>query len=49
MNSSTYKILNHLSDTINNLYGYVKLEGSNFGEPSINSGPCGPFANAFLH
>jgi hypothetical protein len=30
------------------LYGYVQIAGDNFGEPAINSGPCGPFANAFL-
>lgn len=24
-------------------------EGSNFGEPVMNSGPCGPFANVFFH
>lgn len=28
--------------------GYVEIPGDNFGEPAINSGPCGPFANAFL-
>ncbi len=42
-------MLNELSAAINNLYGYVNLEGDNYGEPSINSGPCGPFANAFFH
>jgi ribosomal protein S18 acetylase RimI-like enzyme len=41
-------ILNALSDEVNQLYGYVKIPGDNFGEPAINSGPCGPFANAFL-
>lgn len=40
--------LNELSDEINKLYGYVKIAGDNFGEPAINSGPCGPFANAFF-
>ncbi|PJE05790.1 MAG: hypothetical protein CK430_15290 [Legionella sp.] len=40
-------ILNGLSDEINKLYGYVTIPGDNFGEPAINSGPCGPFANAF--
>lgn len=43
------QILNELSADINSLYGYVEHEGDNFGEPSINSGPCGPFANAFFH
>ena len=38
-------ILNALSDEVNQLYGYVKIPGDNFGEPAINSGPCGPFAN----
>ncbi|MBS0288337.1 MAG: hypothetical protein JSR17_13655 [Proteobacteria bacterium] len=41
--------LNELSEAINAHYGYVKLAGSNFGEPVINSGPCGPFANVFFH
>ena len=36
--------LNCISDDINKLYGYVDLGGENYGEPSINSGPCGPFA-----
>lgn len=40
--------LGELSDEINKLYGYVKIAGDNFGEPAINSGPCGPFANAFF-
>ncbi|MBA3535415.1 MAG: hypothetical protein H0T84_02215 [Tatlockia sp.] len=44
---STYIFLNELSNKINKLYGYVKISGDNFGEPAINSGPCGPFANAF--
>ncbi len=39
--------LNSLSKEINKLYGYVTIAGDNFGEPAINSGPCGPFANAF--
>lgn len=39
--------LNSLSKEINKLYGYVNIAGDNFGEPAINSGPCGPFANAF--
>ena len=26
----------------------MTLAGSNFGEPVINSGPCGPFANVFF-
>lgn len=41
------KILNELSSEINLLYGYVTHEGENFGEPAINSGPCGPFAKLF--
>jgi len=41
--------LNKLSQAINDHYGYVSIEGSNFGEPVINSGPCGPFANEFYH
>lgn len=41
-------LLNALSDEVNHLYGYVKLAGDNFGEPAINSGPCGPFANTFF-
>ena len=41
-------LLNALSDEVNRLYGYVTIPGDNFGEPAINSGPCGPFANAFL-
>lgn len=40
-------ILNALSNEINQLYGYVTIPGDNFGEPAINSGPCGPFANTF--
>lgn len=40
-------LLNELSDKINKLYGFVTIPGENFGEPAINSGPCGPFANAF--
>ncbi len=40
--------LNNLSEEVNRLYGYVTTEGDNFGEPAINSGPCGPFANAFF-
>lgn len=43
------QILNELSADVNSLYGFVELKGDNFGEPCINSGPCGPFANAFLH
>ncbi|AOW52781.1 hypothetical protein BE845_05675 [Legionella pneumophila subsp. pneumophila] len=39
--------LNSLSKEINKLYGYVTIAGDNFGEPAINSVPCGPFANAF--
>lgn len=41
-------LLNALSDEVNRLYGYVTIPGDNFGEPAINSGPCAPFANAFL-
>lgn len=47
MNNEVTRILNSLSHEINELYGYVNIEGDNFGEPAINSGPCGPFANAF--
>lgn len=36
-----------LSTKINERYGYVTHAGDNFGEPVINSGPCGPFANEF--
>ncbi len=43
------QILNDLSKHINELYGYVQVDGDNFGEPAINSGPCAPFANAFFH
>ena len=42
-------LLKELSKAINKHYGYVSVEGSNFGEPVINSGPCGPFANVFYH
>lgn len=45
---ATNKILNDLSDEINQLYGHVEIPGDNFGEPAINSGPCGAFANAFF-
>lgn len=41
-------LLNALSVEVNQLYGYVTTPGDNFGEPAINSGPCGPFANTFL-
>lgn len=41
------ELLNDLAQKINTLYGYVSIPGDNFGEPAINSGPCGPFANAF--
>jgi hypothetical protein len=47
MNENVLKLLNKLSKEINELYGYVTIEGDNYGEPAINSGPCGPFANAF--
>lgn len=49
MKDNVAQILNELSHEINNLYGYVGIEGDNFGEPSINSGPCRSFANAFYH
>lgn len=39
--------LGTLSAKINKRYGYVSHAGDNFGEPVINSGPCGPFANEF--
>ncbi len=45
--NKTLILLNELSEQINNLYGFVKIAGENFGEPAINSGPCGPFANVF--
>lgn len=48
INADVIKVLNELSSEINKIYGYVKLEGSNLGEPAINSGPCGPFANIFF-
>jgi hypothetical protein len=47
MNEKVVTLLNKLSEEINTLYGYVTLEGDNFDEPAINSGPCGPFANTF--
>jgi hypothetical protein len=47
MENNWIRILNELSKEINSLYGYVEVEGDNFGEPAINSGPCGAFANAF--
>lgn len=49
MHNHVLDILNDLSDEINKLYGYVTLAGDNFGDPAINSGPCGPFANAFYN
>lgn len=48
MKDEITKILNELSKAINKHYGYVQLEGSNYGEPAINSGPCGAFANVFF-
>lgn len=48
MKNEVIQVLNDLSKAINERYGYVILEGSNFGEPVINSGPCGPFANVFF-
>lgn len=44
-----YELLNELSQRINQLYGHVNIEGDNYAEPAINSGPCGPFANAFYN
>lgn len=49
MKSETIEILNGLSKAINDLYGFVIHEGDTHAEPAINSGPCGPFANAFYH
>lgn len=49
MKNEVIALLNKLSHEINKHYGYVKVKGPNFGEPVINSGPCGPFANAFFH
>jgi hypothetical protein len=49
MKNEITQILNELSQAINAYYGYVTLEGSNYGEPAINSGPCGPFANVLLY
>lgn len=49
MKDSTISILNTLSNEINKLYGFVTVEGDNFGEPAINSGPCGQFAHLFYH
>jgi hypothetical protein len=49
MRDKAVQILNELSDEINNLYGYVRVEGDNVDEPAINVGPCGPFANTFYH
>jgi hypothetical protein len=47
MNITWINALNDLSKHINNLYGFVRVKDNNFGEPAINSGPCGTFANAF--
>lgn len=47
MNKKSIDILNMLSDEINQVYGFVEEKGSNYGEPAINSGPCGPFADIF--
>lgn len=47
--NNTLILLNELSKKINDLYGFVKIAGENFGEPAINSGPCGPFAYAFYN
>ncbi len=47
MRTNVIYLLNNLSEEINKLYGFVDIEGDNFGEPAINSGPCGPFASVF--
>lgn len=49
MHEEIVEILNGLSQRMNQLYGYVQQEGENLGEPAINSGPCGLFANTFYH
>ncbi len=46
--NSFHSMLNQLSAEMNDLYGYVTHPGDNFGEPAINSGPCGAFAHAFF-
>ena len=40
-------LLNKLSQSICNLYGFSFAESSGINVPSINLGPCGPFANEF--
>ena len=40
-------LLNKLSESINKLYGFSFTESSRIAVPSINLGPCGPFANEF--
>ena len=40
-------LLNKLSQSIYNLYGFSLSESSGIAVPSINLGPCGPFANEF--
>ena len=39
--------MNKLSQSICNLYGFSFAESSGINVPSINLGPCGPFANEF--
>ena len=40
-------LLNKLSQSIYNLYGFSFVDSSGVAVPSINLGPCGPFANEF--
>ena len=40
-------LLNKLSQSIHNLYGFSFDGSSGIAVPSINLGPCGPFANEF--
>lgn len=47
LNNTMLETLNNLSNQLNKLYGFVTIPGDNFGEPAINSGPCGAFAYAF--
>jgi hypothetical protein len=49
MKEKVVSILNQLSKEINALYGFVTIRGDNYGDPAINSGPCGAFAYAFFH
>lgn len=48
MKKNTLEILQQLSDELNATYGTVHEPGDNYGEPAINSGPCGPFAKVFM-